>query len=88
MKMLILNVMTAEGIPFDTPVKERLKMFLDGRLQVRDVASGEILDPMKYEWARMIDGKHYNVYPVYQVICKNGRLERSYLPYGTLCSRQ
>lgn len=88
MKSLIASIASTPGVPYGTPVKEMLMMFLDGRLQVRDIASGEVLDPMKYEWARMIDGKHYNEYPVYQVICKNGRLERSYLPYDTLCSRQ
>lgn len=84
MESLILNVAAADGVAFGIPVKEKLKMFLDGRLVVKDIATGNILDPMKYEWARMIDGEHYNKYPVYQVICRNGQLERAYLPYNTI----
>jgi hypothetical protein len=88
MKRLLGNIAQAEGVDNTLPVTERLKMFLDGRINVKDIETGELLDPMLFGWARKIDGKFYDKFPVYQVICTNGVLQRKYLPYNTQCSRQ
>lgn len=88
MKRLLENIAHVEGIDNAIPVTERLKMFLDGRINVKDIETGELLDPMLFGWARKIDGKFYDKFPVYQVIYTNGVLQRKYLPCNTLCNHQ
>lgn len=88
MKKLIVSIELSAGASFDVPVEEKLKMFLDGRLNVKDHETGELLDPMQYEWTRTINGEYYGKLPVYCVKYENGVLERSFQPCDTLCSRQ
>lgn len=88
MKRLLENIAQAEGIDNTLPDTEKLKMFLDGRINVKDIETGELLNPYLFEWARKIDGKYYDKFPVYQVIYTNGVLRRKYLPCDTLCSHQ
>ena len=88
MKRLLENIAQAEGVDNTLPDTEKLKMFLDGRINVKDVETGELLNPSLFEWARKIDGEYYDKFPVYQVIYTNGVLQRKYLPYNTQCSRQ
>lgn len=88
MKRLLENIAQTEGVDNTLPDTEKLKMFLDGRINVKDIETGELLNPYLFEWARKIDGKCYDKFPVYQVICTNGVLRRKYLPYNTQCSRQ
>ena len=88
MKRLLGNIAHVEGVDNTLPVTERLKMFLDGRINVKDIETGELLNPYLFEWARKIDGEYYDKFPVYQVIYTNGVLRRKYLPYNTQCSRQ
>lgn len=88
MKRLIMSIELSAGAPFGVPVEEKLKMFLDGRLNVKDHETGELLDPMLYDWARMINGEYYGKLPVYCVKYENGVLERWYQPCDTLCSHQ
>lgn len=88
MKRLLENIAQAEGVDNTLPDTEKLKMFLDGRINVKDIETGELLNPYLFEWARKIDGEYYDKFPVYQVIYTNGVLQRKYLPYNTQCSRQ
>lgn len=88
MRQLMMSIELAAGTSIDTPAEEKLKMFLDGRLNVKDHKTGELLDPMLYEWARMINGEYYGKLPVYCVKCENGVLERKFQPCDTLCNRQ
>ena len=88
MKRLLENIAQVEGVDNNLPDTEKLKMFLDGRINVKDIETGELLNPNLFEWARKIDGEYYEKFPVYQVIYTNGVLQRKYLPYNTLCSRQ
>lgn len=88
MKRLLENIAQAEGVDNTLPDTEKLKMFLDGRINVKDIETGELLNPYLFEWARKIDGEYYDKSPVYQVIYTNGALRRKYLPYNTQCSRQ
>lgn len=88
MKRLLGNIAHVEGVDNTLPVTERLKMFLDGRINVKDIETGELLNPYLFEWARKIDGKYYDKFPVYQVIYTNGVLRRKYLPYNTQCSHR
>lgn len=88
MKRLLGNIAHVEGVDNTLPDTEKLKMFLDGRINVKDIETDELLNPYLFEWARKIDGEYYEKFPVYQVIYTNGVLQRKYLPYNTLCSRQ
>ena len=88
MKRLLGNIAHVGGVDNTLPDTEKLKMFLDGRINVKDIETGELLNPYLFEWARKMDGKYYDKFPVYQVIYTNGVLQRKYLPYNTLCSRQ
>lgn len=88
MKRLLENITHAEGAGNTLPDTEKLKMFLDGRINVKDIETGELLNPYLFEWARKIDGEYYDKFPVYQVIYTNGVLRRKYLPCDTLCSHQ
>lgn len=88
MKRLLGNIAHVEGVDNTLPVTERLKMFLDGRINVKDIETGELLDPMLFGWARKIDGKFYDKFPVYQVIYTNGVLQRKYLPCDMQCNHR
>ena len=41
MKRLLENIAQAEGVDNTLPDTEKLKMFLDGRINVKDIETGE-----------------------------------------------